>query len=204
MRPPLKSVSIADASPSETILAAALRVFSKFGVEGTAVPQIAKAAKVGVGSLYRYFDGKEDLVNELFRHTKQRLKARLENGLDLSAAPRALFADFWKRLTAFAIEEPEAFRFLELQDHLPYLDKKSRSVELEVLAPIWLMCVEMQKQGVMSRAMRVELAMAMVWGAFVGVFKAQHNGYLQIEKGELDAVRDACWQAITAKPGRRV
>src|SRR5262249_33483437 len=136
------------------------------------------------------------------RDTKRRLRARLEGGLDLSAAPESLFAEFWRRLTAFAVEEPDAFRFLELQDHLPYLDKESRSVELEVLTPIWLMCMDMQKRGVMTCSMRVEVAMAMVWGAFVGVFKAQHSGYFELQTGEIEAVRDACWRALSAKPGR--
>lgn len=185
----------------EIILRAALAVFSRTGMNGTAVPEIARTADVGVGTLYRYFASKEELVNEVFRDTKIKLKARLSDGLDLGQEPRKLFHDFWRRLVLFAVEEPESFEFLELQDHLSYLDEASHSVELEVLAPVYLMCVEMQKRGVFNEALRAEVAMALVWGAFVGVFKAKRTGYLKTSAADIDSVRDACWRALT-KPGK--
>jgi AcrR family transcriptional regulator len=190
------NVHSADAAKRAAILHAALGVFAKSGVDGTAVPQIAAAAGVGVGTLYRYFTSKEQLVNALFRATKLRLRARLEDGLDLTLPPRKLFAAFWARLVAFAREEPAAFQFLELQDHLAYLDAASRSVELEVLAPIWLMCTEFQKQKVITAGLRPEVAMALVWGAFVGVFKAERNGYFTASPADLAKTRDACWRAL--------
>jgi hypothetical protein len=46
------------------------------------------------------------------------------------------FHEVWRRLGAFAKAEPEAFRFLEMQDHVEYLDRKSRQLELSVLMPL--------------------------------------------------------------------
>lgn len=197
------AVKIADEGKREQILRAALTVFADAGVHGTAVPPIAAAAGVGVGTLYRYFESKEALVNALFRETKLQLKARLTEGIDLAKPPRKLFDEFWRRLVAFAREEPEAFRFLELQDHMAYLDPESRSVEIEVLAPIWLMCLEFQKKGVMDRRLRAEVAMALVWGAFVGIFKAERNGYYTLDDAELDDARDACWRALAKQAARK-
>jgi AcrR family transcriptional regulator len=195
-----KNLSV-DEGKRERILRAALDVFARAGMDGSIVPEIARAADVGVGTLYRYFSNKEELVNEVFRDTKRKLKLRLTDGLDLGQAPRKLFDDFWRRLVAFALEEPQAFHFLELQDHIPYLDEESRNVELEVLAPIYLMCIEMQKQEIFNEALRPEVAMAMVWGAFVGLFKSKRNYSIDISKADLDSVRDACWRALT-KPAK--
>jgi AcrR family transcriptional regulator len=44
----------------ERVLAAATEVFAKRGYPGTTVDHIVAAAKVGVGSFYALFDGKED------------------------------------------------------------------------------------------------------------------------------------------------
>src|SRR5678816_3665327 len=66
------------------ILDAALGVFAAKGYHGTSVPEVADAAGVGVGTLYRYFEDKNALVNELYRDAKQRLKAAL---LDELPAP---------------------------------------------------------------------------------------------------------------------
>ncbi|HEY4116751.1 MAG TPA: helix-turn-helix domain-containing protein, partial [Byssovorax sp.] len=102
----------------DRILAAALSLFAEYGVHGTTIPLVMERAGVGGGSLYRVFPSKEALVNAAFRDAKRRLEAALVDGLVLDAAPRALFDDFWARLTAFARREPVAFRFLELQDHV--------------------------------------------------------------------------------------
>ncbi len=97
----------------KAILRAALKVFAQGGGNGTAIPAIAERARVGTGTIYRYFASKEALVNELYREQKEALGVRLTSNIDMSAEPHALFADNWDRLVAFAREEPEAYRFLE-------------------------------------------------------------------------------------------
>ena len=50
------------------ILNAALNLFAENGFHGAPALQIAEKAGVGVGSLYRYFKDKEDLIHQLFKH----------------------------------------------------------------------------------------------------------------------------------------
>src|SRR5262245_54514890 len=112
------------------ILDAALKAFAARGYHGTSVPEVADAAGVGVGTLYRYFADKNALVNELYRDAKQRLKSAVLADLpaaDLSRDDSAerWFSELWRRLAGFARAEPDAFRFLEMQDHVEYLDAKS-------------------------------------------------------------------------------
>src|SRR5262245_36774120 len=111
------------------ILDAALKTFATRGYHGTAVPEVAEAAGVGTGTLYRYFEHKAALVNEVYRDAKQRLKAALLDdlpALDLRSA-EYWFGELWRRLAVFARAEPDAFRFLEMQDHVEYLDARSRA-----------------------------------------------------------------------------
>src|SRR5438552_16099678 len=129
------------------ILEAALRVFAERGFHGTAVPQVARAARVATGTLYLYFRNKEHLVNEVFREAKARLGNALFDGFDAERPPRALFAEVWNRVVAFARREPLTFRFLEMQDHTPYLDAKSREVEVTVLGPIFLAAAGLRPIG---------------------------------------------------------
>ena len=117
------------------ILDAALKTFAARGYHGTTVPEVADAAGVGTGTLYRYFEHKEALVNEVYRDAKQRLKGALLTDLaepDVANAAEAerWFGELWRRLATFARAEPDAFRFLEMQDHVEYLDHKSRALEL--------------------------------------------------------------------------
>jgi TetR/AcrR family transcriptional regulator, repressor of fatR-cypB operon len=179
------------------LLAAALELFSERGVLGTAVPLVAERAEVGAGTVYRFFESKEALVNEVFREAKARLRLTLEEGLDFSLPPKALFDAFWARLCRFARAEPVAFHFLEMQDHAPYLDEESRALERQVLAPIFAACVRFQAEGVLRPEVPVDVAMALVWGAFVGLIKAERLGYLELGEANLAQARDACWRAFT-------
>jgi AcrR family transcriptional regulator len=180
------------------VLDAALRVFAERGYYGTSVPDVAQAAGVGTGTLYRYFEHKEALVNQVFRDAKQRLRAALL--YDLTATPdddaHAWFAELWRRLGAFAATEPDAFRFLEMQDHVPYLDAESRQVELALLGPLYLAGKRVRPDA------SVDGLIALLWGAFVGLVKAQRLGYLTLDARRLAEAGDACWRMI-APPERK-
>ena len=184
------------------LLDAALRVFAAFGYDSTTVPEVAKAAGVAVGSVYHYFRDKEALVNEVYRDAKLRLRAALLDDLrayDLAkpAEARAWFGDLWGRLAAFATAEPDAFRFLEMQDHAPYLDAKSREIELSVLLPLYTSGKKL------ARETPVDVMIALLWGAFVGLVKASRLGYLRLDAKNLEHARDACWRMIAAMPRNR-
>jgi AcrR family transcriptional regulator len=180
------------------IIRAALELFAQRGYHGTSVPSVMEAAGVGGGSLYRLFESKEVLVNAVFREAKGRLEQALRDGMRADLEPRAAFDGFWARLTAFARAEPLAFRFLELQDHAPYLDGESRQLELSILAPILLACMDFQRQGVFRGDITPQAIIAVVWGAFVGLMKAERLGYLKLTPATIDAARDACWRAFAA------
>jgi AcrR family transcriptional regulator len=186
------------------ILDAALSEFAERGYHGVAVPEVADAAGVSTGTVYVYFDSKAALVNEVFRDAKGRLKTALLDGLpELDPYRiddgRAWFLELWRRLGAFAHREPNAFRFLEMQDHVPYLDADSRALELSVLAPLWFAGKKLRARAAEPP---VDVAIALLWGAFVGVVKAGRLGYLTLDDRGLEQAGAACWRMI-APPSSR-
>jgi AcrR family transcriptional regulator len=180
-------------------------VFAAHGYDGTTVPEVAKAARVAVGSVYHYFEDKAALVNEVYRDAKLRLRAALLDDVPkldfykLDEAER-WFAELWRRLAAFAEAEPDAFRFLEMQDHVPYLDAESRKIELSLLAPLWLAGKQL-RHGMAGAP--VDVLIALLWGAFVGLVKASRLGYLRLDDKALEHARQACWRMI-APEGKRL
>lgn len=178
------------------IVEAALELFAERGFHGTAVPLVAKRAGVGAGTIYRFFDSKEALVNAAFREAKGRLGDALLEGLRTEASARDLFEQFWKRLEAFAREHPTAFHFLELQDHATYLDEESRQLERRILASIFVLCAKHQQSGAVRTDMRADAMMAWGWGAFVGLMKAERSGYLTVDDDTFTEAREACWRAF--------
>ncbi len=185
------------------ILDAALRVFAERGFHGTNVPEVAGQAGVGVGTLYRYFENKEALVNQVYRDAKQRLRSALLDGavaVDLYKldAARVWFLDLWQRLGRFAKAEPEAFQFLEMQDHMPYLDGESRQLELSVLAPLWMAGKKLRAR---TTGAPVDVMIALLWGAFVGLIKAERLGYLKVDDKQLALAGEHCWRLVAPEVG---
>jgi TetR/AcrR family transcriptional regulator, repressor of fatR-cypB operon len=149
--------------------------------------------------LYRYFENKSALVNEVYRDAKLRLKAALLDDLSAPDVKRIAdaerwFTELWRRLAAFAHAEPDAFRFLEMQDHVEYLDAESRALEMSVLAPLALAGKKLRAR---TPGPPVEIAMALLWGAFVGLVKASRLGYLPLDDRRLEQARKAAWAMIT-------
>ena len=185
------------------MLDAALSAFAERGYHGVAVPEVAAAAGVSTGTIYVYFESKEALVNEVFRDAKGRLKATLLDGLpDLDPyrldEGEGWFRELWRRLGMFARAEPEAFRFLEMQDHVPYLDAESRKLELSLLAPLWIAGKRLPRAG----GLPVDIAIALLWGAFVGVVKASRLGYLELDDRSLEIAGEASWRVIAPSDSR--
>jgi AcrR family transcriptional regulator len=182
------------------ILDAALSVFAERGYHGTSVPDVAGAAKVSTGTLYHYFEHKQELVNEVYRDAKDRLRTALladlaDPDLDRPGAAEQWFLAVWDRLATFALSDPESFRFLEMQDHAPYLDAASRQLEIATIAPLFVVGKRMSDRGGLSG--KPEITMALMWGAFVGVVKASRLGYLRLDAASLREAGVTCWRMLT-------
>ena len=181
----------------QAILDAALKVFAAGGVNGVPMPALAEQAQVGTGTIYRYFSSKEALVNELFREQKRANSIRLYGGLDLTLPAKQLFAAVWQRMADFSRSDPDAYMFMELQDHRPYLDEESRALEKKTLRPIVTQYRQLQQQGQFRSDVRPEVLMSLVWGAFVNLIRAERDGHLILQQSDIDAAFAACWTMCT-------
>lgn len=182
------------------ILTAALDLLAERGFHGTSVPDIARRARVGAGTIYRHFTDKQGLVNAVFREAKARLARHIGGSLADLADPRAAFGALWRGLWAFAQAEPAAFQFLELHDHQPYLDRESRDVEAAILVPLFMACAQLQRAAVFRAAPDAATLMALIWGAFVGVAKAERQGYLVCDETTPAHTAAAVWALLCVDP----
>jgi AcrR family transcriptional regulator len=184
-----------DAPRRQAILDAALELFAERGFHGTQVPLIAARAAVGAGTVYRYFPSKEALVNILYQSWKERLAEGLQGGLPARQRPRERFHQLWRRLGEFALRHPLALVFLELHHHGAYLDERSRAVESRALAPLGQLVAQARRKR-MIRTLPAEVAVAMIYGAFVGLARASWEGRLRLTPEVLDRTERRLWTAI--------
>lgn len=104
------------------ILGAALGLFSRFGLHGTTVDQVAARAKVSKSNLLYYFASKEDLYVEVLRDL---LHVWLEplRGFSADQDPREAIASYIRNKLALSRDRPDASRLfcLEMVQGAPLL-----------------------------------------------------------------------------------
>jgi AcrR family transcriptional regulator len=179
----------------EQILDAALSLFSTFGFHGTAVPAIAKKAGVGAGTIYRYFESKEALVNELFRREKERILAAIMGEFPADSPPRDQFHYFVQKVVSYARENRASFEFLEHHHHSPYLDDRSCAVEKRVIALVNAFLAH-TSQAKVTKPISAGLLMSIVWGALIHLLKDAWAGQLELDDQSLKDVETVLWEAI--------
>jgi TetR/AcrR family transcriptional regulator, repressor of fatR-cypB operon len=184
-----------DSPKREAILDAALELFAELGYHGTTVPQVADKAQVGAGTVYRYFENKEALVNALFQKWKRELARYLMEGFPVDKPVREQFSEIWQRSTAFALEHPRALDFLELHHHGSYLDDRSLAVERELLVPIYAFAEHAREQGQLKKV-SPEMLGALVWGGFMGLIGAARKGFITLDPRTINDAEECMWEAI--------
>ena len=183
-------------STREAVLDAALAAFTERTYGGTSMAQVAERAGVAVGSIYRHFPSKEALGNAVYLHWKRRVVEDVEREVDLGAPARVAFSQLWRVLTRFATAYPDAFAFLEHQQHEEYLDGESRALSERMTVIAVDVLVRGQRAGEV-RATEPAVLLALAYGAFVGVDKALRTG--QAAPAELFVEAEAAvWDMLRA------
>jgi AcrR family transcriptional regulator len=181
----------------EAIMQAALELFVERGFFGTAVPEIADKAGVGAGTIYRYFESKEALVNALYRQEKQRFAERVIHDFPTTTIARELFRTMWMRMAKFAVENAKPFIFLELHHHAPYLDNESRALEARMLEMFTNVVTAAQARGELKNG-PPRLLMGIVMGAFVGVIRSCVEMDTSLDSADWKLAEQCVWEAIRA------
>ena len=195
-------IAILDTAPmTARVLDAALAVFTERTYGGTAVPQVAERAGIGVGTIYRSFEGKEALANAVYRRAKLALLDHLHAALGALGADATTFdqvAAAWAGLAAYAAGDPDGFAFLEHQQHATYLDDASRAVSDRVDA----LGADLIRAGQARGDLRdgdPDLLVALVFGAFVGLTKAARSRSRPLAPADVSRAGDAVWHLL-ARP----
>ncbi|MGG5254685.1 TetR/AcrR family transcriptional regulator [Neobacillus sp. SM06] len=179
----------------EEIFEAAMQLFAERGYDGTTVPMIAEKAKVGAGTIYRYFENKEFLVNSLFIKCVLQFSEALKTNFPFDSTIREQFTHIFYQLFEFAKYNGNALLFINSHNDGYYLDEKSKDTFNAFLDFIIGTIENGKKQGII-RPLPSAALIAIVYGSFVMLFKMIQSGELEETPELLKELEESSWNAI--------
>jgi AcrR family transcriptional regulator len=109
-----------DSGKRDDIIRAALELFAERGFHGTPMAMIAEKAGVGAGTIYRYFENKDVLINKLFDELECKFMAVIQGGYDPHKPIRERFIHIGKTFLTYFIAHPLYSRYMEQYHNSPY------------------------------------------------------------------------------------
>ncbi|WP_432402780.1 TetR/AcrR family transcriptional regulator [Wukongibacter sp. M2B1] len=105
---------ITDPTKLERIKKATMELVVKHGYRGTSISSIAKKAGVSTGYLYRHYDGKSDLIDDLIDHNFQVVQNIFCRTAEEKGTAKDTIHDLVKMLFQISINNPTHARFLSV------------------------------------------------------------------------------------------
>ena len=176
---------------------ASLELIAEQGFHGTPMSQIAKKAGVGVGSIYRYFSDKEDLIHSVHAQADQRVTAALAVAYVAGASEKEQFFTMLKSLTKHLIKNPLEFRFLEQYYNSPYGTEKKRERFFEEIS-----VDESERpflnllKGEAFKNLPLPVLHAMAFGPLIFGIRDHLSDIQKLDDDLIDELVQGCWDAV--------
>jgi TetR/AcrR family transcriptional regulator, fatty acid metabolism regulator protein len=150
----------------DRILRAAIEVFARNGYFNAKVSEIAKAAGVADGTIYLYFDGKEDLLISVFReHTRSYLKSLERDLANVNRAEERMRIAIKHHLEALGRDRSLAIVWqVELRHSLKFMTLLSHQEVADYLNILRKIIEAGQNEGAFRRTLHPQLVAKSVFG----------------------------------------
>lgn len=184
----------------EAVLQAARDLIARNGFYAAPMSQVAKEANVAAGTIYHYFDSKEELIDELYRIHRDKVAAELSRLDDPTLAFAERFRQVFLGLYAYYIEHPAEYQFIEQYANSPFYLRLGREETFAFLMPLWRII----RSGIHHKYLRSGSAHLLTWlvyGNIVSLVKLRAAGYADEDPAATAETAFALtWAGVERKP----
>jgi AcrR family transcriptional regulator len=139
------------------ILDAATRLFAERGLTAAPTSEISKQAGVAEGTLFTYFNTKDDLINALYREIKVELADAMMSDFPRKKNVRARLRHVWDRYVNWGIANPKQRKVLAQLQVSEVLTKESRDAGSAPFVEFQIMIRDAIEQCIFRHDLPVEL-----------------------------------------------
>jgi len=176
------------------LLNAALELFAEKGFHGAPTSQLAQRAGVGVGTIYRYFTDKDELIRELYHEVRERVHSRVFADPSAGQPLRERYLRAMSRLLRFFLANPLEFRFMEQYYFSPFSgdDDCAAPEENETVRQ---MLITARAEQVVKEA-HISVLQALAFGPLVALAKEHINRNVAVDDEMIRQTVEASWDGL--------
>ncbi|MDD5476294.1 MAG: TetR/AcrR family transcriptional regulator [Syntrophales bacterium] len=177
---------------------AAMELIAERGFHGAPMAEIADKASVAAGTIYRYFENKETLINEIYREMEDEIRSALLKDYPVDLPIRERFLFMVGEIIRYFIRNPLHFRYMEQHYNSPYgiLMRRNRLMGKPGREDI---VMELFEDGVLSLIMKdlpVVVLLSLAFGPIISVMRDHIIGLVTLDEPMIGRISEACWDAI--------
>jgi TetR/AcrR family transcriptional repressor of multidrug resistance operon len=178
------------------ILCAANKIVAEQGIQGLSMQKLAKEANVAAGTIYRYFEDKDHLLDELRMTITSQIAKAVQRGVTTDKPLKERYRTMWLNIWHLAANDLNALKNRAQYDSVP--SKNSRTIreqERRMFAQIDRLFTEGKNQGVFKN-LDNEVLSGLSLEASVSLARKHSQGFYHLDDAALDSAIEASWDAI--------
>lgn len=184
-----------DNDKKENIIKAAIQLINKIGLVGISMSKIAIEAGVSPGTIYTYFDNKDDMLKKLFLITKKEMQQKVLRGINISLPTEFEFKMMLKNYINFVTNNREYFLFLEQYMNSP-LTLKLCEEEIQIIARPLQEFIENGKEQGIFKQIDKDLIFIYAFSPLMQIAKKYFNGEFEFTKQNIEKIIQMSWDSI--------
>ncbi|MBN1930038.1 MAG: TetR/AcrR family transcriptional regulator [Desulfobacterales bacterium] len=182
----------------EDIICAAMDLIADQGFHGAPMSMIAQKAEVGVGTIYRYFENRDMLIEAIYKEKEKRLLAFLLENYSYGQPVRKCFFDIGTRLVDYFIRNPMDFKYSEQFHNSPYGEAHRRNrIFASTGQPNIFM--ELYERGVAQQVIKTLPPVIFFNLAFAPIIWSVRDhilGMVQLDDSLARLIVASCWDSV--------
>ncbi|EKQ55464.1 MULTISPECIES: TetR/AcrR family transcriptional regulator [unclassified Clostridium] len=183
-----------DDDKKESIIKAAIQLINKVGLAEISMSKIAKEAGVAAGTIYTYFDNKDDMLKKLFLEAKKDMQEKVSYGVNISCPVEAEFKILLSNYINFFINNKDNFLFMEQFTNSPYILELHKEFDITG-RPLLEFMENGKKQGVFKEV-DSDLLFIYSFSPLIQIAKKYFNGEFEFTQQNVEEIIGMSWASI--------
>ena len=181
----------------DEIIRAAMGLIAEHGFHGAPMALVAERAGVAAGTIYCYFESKDDLIRETHACLEGQLMAALIKDYPAGESVHRRFLHIGRKLVEYFLASPMEFRFIEQFYNSPYgvahrREKSLGNWEKNIVIKLFAEALDRQ----LIKDLPLPILFALMFGPLIDVCRDHILEFIVLDEALTERTVGACWDGV--------